>query len=151
VCAADDVVAVSEYLADRISVFSRADGSLRRMFGSRGSGDGQLNAPHGVCFTHSSRRVAVADFGNNRVSVFSVNGAFVCHVGVDVLKCPFGVASSAFDELVVADSFNKCVRLFDAGGELLRTFGRGFFTGVAVHGGDVFAQDGASEECVVFS
>jgi hypothetical protein len=95
------------------------------------------------------RRIAVAD-DNNRVSVFSVDGEFVRHVGEGQLKEPRGVACSAFDELVVADGSNKRVVVFSASGEMLKAMGFGRFTGVAMHGGTVLAQDYESERCVVF-
>jgi hypothetical protein len=88
------------------------------------------------------------------VSVFSVEGEFVRHVGVDNLHLPSGVACSAFDELVVGDRGNNCVVVFSASGEMLRKMGDGTFTGVAMHGGTIFAQtcdDAVSDECVVFT
>jgi DNA-binding beta-propeller fold protein YncE len=148
VCANDDIVVVSEHIAHRISVFNRSDGTLLRRFGSKGPGDGQLQFPQGLCFMSGDRHVAVADHLNNRVSVFSVDGEFVRHVGVGV--SPTGVACSAFDELVVADRGTLRVAVFSASGELLKTMGRGAFTGVAIHGGTIFAQDQRSAQCVLF-
>jgi DNA-binding beta-propeller fold protein YncE len=151
VCADDSVVAVSERTAHRVSVFSRGDGALLRRFGSYGHGDGQLHYPYGLCFMSGHRHIAVADFHGNRVSVFSVDGEFVRHVGVGVLFYPSGVVCSAFDELVVADTNNFRVAVFSGSGELLKTMGCGGFIGVAIHGGAIFAQcatDG--DKCVVF-
>jgi hypothetical protein len=89
------------------------------------------------------------------VSVFSVEGEFVRHVGAGKLSLPSGVACSAFDELVVADSGNLRVVVFSASGEMLRKMGDGRFTGVAMHGGTIFAQTcgvtAVSDECVVFT
>jgi DNA-binding beta-propeller fold protein YncE len=150
VCANADVVVVSEANAHRISVFNRSDGALLRRIGSRGSGRGQLDYPRGLCFMSHDRHVAVTDNSNNRVSVFSVDGAFIRHVGGGILTEPYGVACSACDELVVADKGNNRVALFSASGELVKTMGRGGFTGVAVHGGAVFAQDWDDMQCVVF-
>jgi DNA-binding beta-propeller fold protein YncE len=150
VCANADVVVVSEANAHRISVFNRSDGALLRRIGSRGNGRGQLDYPRGLCFMSHDRHVAVTDNSNNRVSVFSVDGAFIRHVGGGILTEPYGVACSACDELVVADKGNNRVALFSASGELVKTMGRGGFTGVAVHGGAVFAQDWDDMQCVVF-
>jgi DNA-binding beta-propeller fold protein YncE len=149
VCANDAVVVVSECTAHRISVFARCDGALLRRFGSQGSGDGQLNSPQGLCFMPGHRHVAVAECTNNRVSVFSLEGEFVRHVGVGNLSGPCGVACSAFDELVVADRDNHRVVVFSASGELLTTMGCGAVTGVAIHGGTIFAQ-ASRAQCVVF-
>ncbi len=150
VCADDAVIVVSERDANRICMFKRADGALLRRFGSSGPGDGQLNWPLGLCFMSGHRHFAVAEWGNNRVSVFTVEGEFVRHVGVGKLCDPHGVACSAFDELVVADYCNGRVVVFRASGELLKTIGRGPFTGVAIHGGTIFAQDWSNCKCLLF-
>ncbi len=149
VCANDDVIVVSEEFAARVSVFRRGDGALLRRFGSRGSGDGQLLGPLGLCFMPGHRHVAVADSSNDRVSVFSVDGEFVRHVGVGQLTFPHGVACSAFGEIVVADTDNRRVVVFSASGDVVAAIGSGTFTGVAVHGGTIFAQD-LENKCVVF-
>jgi DNA-binding beta-propeller fold protein YncE len=151
VCADDDAIVVSEEGAHRISVLKRSDGTLRRRFGSYGSGDGQLRNPRGLCFMSGHRHVAVADYGNDRVSVFSVDGEFVRHVGVGKLCVPTGVACSAFDELVIADDGNKRVVVFSASGEMVQTMGRRGFTGVAIHGGTIFAQDQFDCTCILFT
>jgi DNA-binding beta-propeller fold protein YncE len=153
VCADDDVIMVSEENAHRISVFKRSDGALLRRFGCRGTGDGQLKNPLALCFMSGHRHVAVADAGNDRVSVFGVEGEFVRHVGVGKLSLPAGVACSAFDEIVVADWCYNRVVVFSASGEMLHTMRGGAFTGVAIHGGTIFAQTCdiavVSDECVV--
>jgi DNA-binding beta-propeller fold protein YncE len=151
VCADDDVIMVSESDAHRISVFNRGDGALLRRFGSRGSGDGQLENPRGLCFMSGHRDIAVADYYNCRVSVFSVEGEFVRHVGVGKLHFPYGVGCSAFDELVVADWGNNRVVVFSASGEVLHTMGDGSFSGVAIHGGTIFAQTYSDDYCVVLT
>jgi DNA-binding beta-propeller fold protein YncE len=163
VCADDDVIMVSDQGAYRISVFKRSDGALLRHFGSEGRGDGQLKNPGGLCFISGHRHVAVTDCFVGRVSLFSVEGEFVRHVGVGKLKWPSGVACSAFDELAVADSGSNRVVVFSASGEVLHTMGDGRFsgfTGIAIHrdGGTIFAQtcyddddDSDDEKCVIFT
>jgi DNA-binding beta-propeller fold protein YncE len=150
VCADDAGIMVSEHDAHRISVFKRADGALLRRFGRKGSGDGQLDSPLGLCLMSVHRHVAVADCNNHRVSVFSVDGEFVRHVGVGRLTYPQGVACSAADEIVVADFGTRRVVLFSASGELLKTMGRGDFSGAAIHGGTIFAQNYCDSKCVLF-
>jgi DNA-binding beta-propeller fold protein YncE len=150
VCADDAVIAVSERDAHRISVFNRGDGALLRRFGSIGRGDGQLQYPGGLCFMSGDRHVAVADYSNDRVSVLSVGGEFVRHEGVGELRYPNGVACSAYDEIVVADEGNDRVVVFSASGELMKTPRCGAFTGVAVHGDTIFAQDLNSSKCILF-
>ncbi|XP_019632976.1 PREDICTED: mucin-5AC-like [Branchiostoma belcheri] len=54
-------------------------GQDRYSFGSRGSGEGELMVPTGIC-TDSSGQVIVAERRNRRVSVFTRHGHFVRHV-----------------------------------------------------------------------
>jgi hypothetical protein len=96
------------------------------------------------------RHVAVAEVGNHRVSVFGVTGRFVRHVGVGVLSNPRGVACSTFDELVVADTGHRCVRLFSDAGEVVKSFGDGDATGVALRGCTVYVQECDTSRCVVY-
>jgi hypothetical protein len=139
VCANTDIVVVSDRPHCRISTFDRASGAPLHHFSSYGTRDGQLRAPGGLCFVSGDRHVAVADYGNRRVIVFSVEGEFIRHVGVGVLSGPMGVVASAFDELVVADYGNRCLRVFSSTGDLLASVGEGSFIAVAVHGSTVFA------------
>jgi DNA-binding beta-propeller fold protein YncE len=147
VCANADVVVVAALHPRRIgciAVLDRCDGTLLRWFGCAGRSDGDLDGPRGLCIIPDDRHIAVAELGNNRVSVFSVDGEFIRHVGVGVLKRPQGVAASTCDELVVADWGNRCLRLFSVTGDLLTSVGEGRFTGVAVHGSALFAEDGGT-------
>jgi DNA-binding beta-propeller fold protein YncE len=150
VCANDDIVVVAELGDHGVSVFSRRDGTLLRRFGSLYT---PLVSPNGLCFMSGDRHVAVAEWGNSRVSVFSVDGEFIRHVGVGVLLYPRSVACSAFDELVVADTGSRHLLVFSASGKLLKTMGSGYFAGVSVRDGALFTQDhdGGVNKCVVFT
>jgi sugar lactone lactonase YvrE len=150
VCANDDVIVVAEDDPCNITVFNRGDGALVRWFGSRGSGDGQLDCPQGLCFMHDDRHVAVAEYLNHRVSVFSVDGEFIRHVGVGKLRGPIGVACSAFDELVVTDTRNSCIRVFSGVGDLVMTLGEAPCFGVALHGSSLFTHLDKPARCVVW-
>jgi tripartite motif-containing protein 2/3/tripartite motif-containing protein 71 len=153
VCANADVVVATELGKQCIVVFRRGDGALLRRFGSFGDGYSQLLSPDALCFMSDHEHVAVADSENCRVSVFSIAGDFIRHVGAGVLSYPRSVACSAFDELVVADSFNRRVVVFSASGEPLKTMGSSAFRGVVVHGGAVYVHDpdGGGDKCVVFT
>jgi hypothetical protein len=52
-------------------------------WGSRGSGEGQFNTPHGVAISPKDE-VFVADRGNNRIQVFDTSGKFLRQFTVDV-------------------------------------------------------------------
>jgi hypothetical protein len=54
-------------------------------FGRPGSRDGQLKAPHGLRFNRDGSVICVADYDNNRASVFRVgDGGFVRHMATEV-------------------------------------------------------------------
>jgi DNA-binding beta-propeller fold protein YncE len=154
VCVGRDTVVVSDKHSHALSVFGRHSGALLRTVGGFGAADGRLHWPCGLCMLHCDALVAVADHMNDRVCVFDVSsGEFVRRIGVGVLSRPVGVALSPFDEIVVADSGNQCVRVFRCdSGLLLHTVGAGLgcFVGVATHGCTIFAQC-HEDRCVVFS
>jgi hypothetical protein len=130
VCANADVVVVARRVRPFLSsihqwggivVLDRRSDTVRVRFGPYGTGDGELLRPVALCFTKDDRRVAVADSTNYRVSVFTVEGKFIRHVGAGVFDVtgPLGVASSPCDELVVGDV--HVLRVFSDVGELLKT------------------------------
>jgi hypothetical protein len=108
--------------------------------------------PHGLCFINDDRHVAVTDRYNHRVSVFSVDGQFIRHVGVGMLRAPQSIACTAFDELVVADSDNSRIAVFSASGDLIAAspVDRACVS-VAVHGGTVFALLFDKPRCVALT
>jgi hypothetical protein len=149
VCANADVALVAEVDSDRSSVFNRRDGALLRRFGSSGDGDGKLSRPYGLCFVSGGRHVAVCDWNNHRVSVFSVDGEFIRHVGAGLFHYPRGVACSSFDELVVADTGNGRVVVLSDVGDVLTTFSARGANGVCLFGSALWVSRLAA--CTVFS
>jgi hypothetical protein len=150
VCASNDVVVVADLASRRcVKVFRRSDGSLLSRFGPPGSGDGELMEPRRLCLVRGGSRIAVADCENHRVSVFSVGGEFIHHVGVGLLFFPHGIACSAFDELVV--SGDGGFRIFSDVGDVLMSFsGDHALTDIALHDSTLFTVDIDDEVCVVF-
>jgi DNA-binding beta-propeller fold protein YncE len=53
-----------------------ADGTLLQSWGEPGTGPGQFNLPHGIA-VHPDQRVFVADRENDRIQIFSPDGAFL--------------------------------------------------------------------------
>jgi hypothetical protein len=150
VCADGEIVAVSEYIMGRISIFRRGDGALLRRFGSSGHGDGQLFRPQGLCFVNRTSLIAVTQ--NDSVAVFRADGEFARNMGVGKLKRPVGVACSVSgDELVVADCGNRRVVVFSSSDEMLHTVCGGYISGVAIHGDAIYAQTYSTGTCAVFT
>jgi len=102
-----------------------------RTIGSLGSGNGQMNSPIGVAVdTANGSNVIVADTNNNRIEVFSANGAFISAFGSlgsgDLqLNQPSGVAVDTANgsNVIVADTNNNRIEVFSANGNFIRAFG----------------------------
>jgi hypothetical protein len=159
VCASDEIVAVSEIQDDRISVFRRTDGALLRRFGSSGSRDGELLSPFELCFLPGCSRIAVVEPLNYRISVYTLEGAFVGHLGVGLQGQPTSVVCSAFGEVVIFLSQGSFVKLAVGAGSDDKCCTIASFTyhafghkirGVALHGSVIFAHTFRGE-CLVLT
>ena len=58
---------------NRVTVLDNT-GAVEANFGTPGSGDGQLSTPRGVAFDPTNKKVAVADFANDRISLWNPFG-----------------------------------------------------------------------------
>jgi DNA-binding beta-propeller fold protein YncE len=88
---------------DRLS----ADGVVIATFGTPGGGPGELRYPYDVktwLASDGSRRLAIAEFGNSRVSVFNGDGAFLAHIKPDGCLTPWGIAVSRAGWLFIAST-----------------------------------------------
>ncbi len=125
------------------------------MFGTPGSGEGQLSNPAGVAVNEETGDVYVADKGNNRVEEFDAEGKYLAQFNgseapTGQFSKPTGVAvdnstSPAKGDVYVVDPGHRVVDVFDSTGKYLTqitgpsTPFAGEPTGVAVDGsGDVW-------------
>jgi len=65
---------------DNVIAVIDGEGKLIQQFGESGSGEGQLNKPSGIDWSHNGR-LYVADTGNNRISVFGLDGVYIRSIG----------------------------------------------------------------------
>lgn len=70
-----DLYVCDGYANARVHRFS-ADGQLRHSWGGPGTGPGQFNLPHGI-FVAPDGRVLVADRENERIQLFTCEGAYL--------------------------------------------------------------------------
>jgi hypothetical protein len=93
--AADGVPEATLYVCDsgngRVLALDPQTFAQRLVIGTRGPGDGELDTP--VAVAAHGDHLAVADAGNCRVSVFTIAGKFVRHVGERASK--FATAARA--------------------------------------------------------
>ena len=131
----DDVMYVSEFFNHRIQKLSTL-GDYKSTFGKHGSGDGELNGPRGLCFDCISKLLFVSDSGNNRVSVFHLDGTFAYHItgnssDKSSIDNPWGLAFDPFGHLHVVCYGANCVKAFSTEGKYLKQYGHGKMMGPA--------------------
>jgi DNA-binding beta-propeller fold protein YncE len=112
-----------------------------QIFGSQGSGDGQLEAPRNIAIG-SNGLLYIADSGNNRIQVFNEDGEFLDQVGVPgtsplQFNEPWGVAV-ADRYLYVADTWNHRIQKFNLDGDLVGPIGQYGRVGEEQSGGGFF-------------
>ena len=96
-------------------------------FGEFGESVGQLNRPCGVA-VNNRNEIAVTEFRNHRVSVFSSDGTHLRSFGrkgrnPGEFNCPSGIAFDNNGNIIVADRGNNRVQVFSGNGAFLAKFG----------------------------
>ena len=122
-----------DHKANRV-VQTDAKGNTLESFGGFGSTDGKFNDPWGIAID-SDGSIFVADTFNHRIQKFDSNGNFLFTWGVPGVSADpgnerntvfFGPRAIVFDNnghLLVSDTGNKRVQVFDREGNYLAQFG----------------------------
>ena len=115
---------------NQIEVFE-SDGTLVRQIGA-----GHLSLPYGV--TVHNKHVFVAEYGNHRISVFTLDGQLIRTIGSygsgpGQFRGPCSVAFAPDEDgkMYVADYGNSRIQVFNANGVYRRDFGKGQVRGPA--------------------
>ncbi|XP_072761005.1 uncharacterized protein [Anoplolepis gracilipes] len=135
----NDEIYVTDKWKHCIFVFDHKGELVRRMC-NKGHGESELRSPEGIAF-HPERSVLyIADTGNNRVQVLEKNGTYLDSIGpkgkhakgtvrfhrtdpiASQLNQPTDVAVT-ITRIVVADSGNHKVKIFNHDGQILQTIG----------------------------
>ena len=113
-----EMVFVSDSWNHRVQKFS-THGKFLSMFGSKGSGDGQLCHPQGLTIGPDGI-IYVSDRDNDRIVAFSEVGAFVRNIDVsEIVRCPAGLAISADGNLHVTEQSSHTYAVFSPAGQLV--------------------------------
>ena len=111
------------YVADsghhRISIFT-LEGQCICTIGSRGSGPGQFNYPSAVAISPDGDMYITDD--NHRVQVFSPDGVFQKEFGKGQLNCPRDILITADGHVLVANTGNNHVVVFNTAGQVIHSF-----------------------------
>ena len=97
-------------------------------FGQQGTAAGMLSKPWGVA-VNERNEIAVTEFGNHRIQVFSSDGTYLRSFGrkgdkQGELNWPAGIAFDKNGHIIVVDGDNHRVNVFSEQGEFLRQFGK---------------------------
>jgi len=102
-----------------------ADGLHRRSWGGIGTGPGQFSTPHGIWVTDDGR-VLVADRENNRVQLFTGDGAYLGEWGD--LYHPMDIYGDADGTIFVTDQAPRIIAFSPEGKVLGRCKGVGIYS-----------------------
>ena len=137
----------------RVQKISIASKSYIAHFGEKGSGDGQLSSPRGICLDPEGN-VFVADYSNNRVQVFTADGTFAYSITGNAsdgssFSSPRGLAFDPNGNLHVVASGSNQVKIFTQDGKYVSEYGSGQLSspsGIAVdeEGHSFVANNGSS-------
>ena len=118
----NDNILVVDRNNHRLQILS-AQGEFLKQFGGEGFLDHQLNLPLGLSID-SDNNIIIADPRNKQIKVFSCSGKLVRKVGGDgSLTFPFHCIQHN-KYLLVSDSHEDCIKVFDREGIFLFTFGK---------------------------
>ena len=156
-------VYVSDDYTSRIHVFDK-DGNPLSNWGTKGSGEGELDGPSGLAFDKQDN-LYIADGLNHRVQKFTNDGKFLAKWGSQgsgegQFNMPWGIAIDKPGDVYVADWKNDRVQKFSPGGEYLATFGKPGTgdgelhrpSGIAIDNeGDVYVADWGNERLNIYT
>ena len=132
--------------------------------GSKANGPEQLSFPWGVA-VNTNGEMAVSDYCNHRVHVFSAEGRFLFSFGEQgtghgQFNIPRGVTYDRDDNLLVADYINHRIQQFSRTGQFKRTFeakrelGGNLICPLGIStspDGNIIVADGGNNRVVVFT
>jgi hypothetical protein len=139
-------VILTDTFNHRVQIFDFG-GNLVTTFGEEGSGDGQMNQPTSVAtapisiddgLDRKKGRVILTDTFNHRVQIFDMEGNFIGAFGSQgtgegEFNNPTGIYYTEIDaggttrgkrgRIILTDTFNHRVQIFDEDGNLINMFG----------------------------
>ena len=106
---------------------SDSDGNFLGSWGTKGSGEGELNGPSGLAFD-AEDNLYIVDSVNQRIQVFTKDGQFLAKWGSQgsgegEFNMPWGITVDKQGDVYVADWKNHRVQKFSPEGKYLASFG----------------------------
>jgi len=141
----DGRLLVSEFQADRISVLSLTGynrGYRIDSWGDSGRNEGEFLGPQYMALSPEGDFVYISDWGNRRVSKWSLDGEYILSFGG--FEGPSGIVCNG-ERVYIADSLNGSISVFDPSGNFLGPLVEEGLTspeGLSLLDGDLLIADG---------
>ena len=103
-------------------MYSTNGGRFIRSFGGKGTSNGQLSSPTGIC-TDGKGRVLVVDYRNKRIQVFTSQGEFINKIPCSIH--PYDVSVDPVGNIHVALDRNNNIAVYTQNGQLIETYNLG--------------------------
>ncbi|HEY7226966.1 MAG TPA: 6-bladed beta-propeller [Nitrososphaeraceae archaeon] len=99
-----------------------------KVWGSKGTNDGQFKRPHDLDFSNDEKYLYSVDRDGNRIQVFDKNGKFLFKWGIlgngsGQMHVPYGIDVDNAGNVWLADRANHRIQKFDAHGNFILKFG----------------------------
>lgn len=149
----DEKIYVADCYNHRVSVFQKNSGEFCNFIGET-----HLDAPYDLSI-NSDNLLIVVDHDQHCVCTFTLEGEFVSKFGSKgkgpgQLREPCSITTDMYDHILVADTGNNRIAVFDKDGKYIGSFAGEFNLprGVAVdHNGAVYVSDSANKRVQIFS
>ena len=115
-----DVLYVADQSNYRVQKLATS-GEFLSKFGTKCSGDGQLDSPFSIC-VDAGGRIFVSESNNKRVSVFEPCGTFAYHITHNTFSYPWGMAFDLAGNLHVVDHSSNTVSIFTPEGKYISQY-----------------------------
>ena len=137
---------IAEFSNSRISVF-QLNGQFCRIIGSAG----RLRNPYDVT-VNSNGHLLVANYGNNCIFSFTLDGTYVGRFDKTQLSYPIGLTTDMHGFVLVTENNNHRVTIFDQDGVRVHQFGsNGSPYGIAISpSGNIYVADYSNKRVQIF-
>ena len=124
--ARDDIIIVTDYSNHRVQKFT-SEGNFLMTVGATGSSPLQFSCPAGVCINKTNDKLYIAEQNNHRIQILNMDFTYSGSIGGSGsgdkhLSNPCDVAFDSSNNLYIADTGNRCIKVFSPEGEFLRKF-----------------------------
>ena len=140
-----DRLFIPDFTNHRVFTFNTSGELTQTIGGGRGGGPGQFISPTAVAVYNNE--LYITDW-NDRVQVFSVNGQYNRELPRGQVRRPNDILITPDGEVLIADSLNLHVAIFNTSGDLLHRLDLPYPRGLAINTNSELLVTGEDGVCV---